>query len=279
MLKIELFNDEAVRNGSSERVTRAFDRYTAFARMSPSFFIIGAQKAGTTSLYYHLIQHPLLARPKRKEIFFFNNALYYQQGMNAYRANFPMKLPLFTSGKQTFEATTTYLESEECPMRIKKEFPDAKFIVMLRNPVQRAYSHYRMSVKLGFEKATFAEAVEQEEERIIYGANADHNYHLQRLGYVSKGKYALQLEKWLAVFDRKNFFFIELNQWRQDAPRIFAEVQSFLNLSPYQPTSFQRMNQGEKSEPADPKVFEKLNSFYIEHNARLYDLLEINYNW
>lgn len=279
MLKIELFNDEAVRNGSSERATGAFERVSAFARMLPSFFIIGAQKSGTTSLYYHLMQHPLLAHPKRKEIFFFNNALHYQQGMNAYKANFPLKIPLFTSCKQTFEATTTYLESAECPARIKQHFPDAKFIVMLRNPIDRAYSQYRMSVRLGFEKATFAEAIEQEEERIAYGANDVHNYHLQRLGYVTKGKYAAQLENWFRAFDRKHFFFIELGEWQLEPARIFTELQQFLNLPLYKPYNFERLNQGETNQPMENDTRQFLAEFYKPFNHDLYKLLNVNYHW
>jgi hypothetical protein len=279
MLKIELFNDAAVSDNSSEKQTAWIERFTAFARLMPSFFLIGAQKAGTTSLYYHLINHPSIIRPKRKEVFFFNNVVSYNKGISDYKSNFPVYIPWLHARKHTLDATTAYLGSPLCAARIKQHVPNARFIVMLRNPVDRAFSHYKMSVRLGFEKASFSEAVEQENDRIAYGLKNEHNYHLQRLGYVAKGMYAAQLEKWFEVIDRKNFFIIELNEWSAAPAEIFRGLQKFLNIPYYNPDSFKILNESPDEGQMDNEIKQKLSEIFREPNKKLYNLLNVNYNW
>ena len=109
-----------------------------------NFTIIGAQKSGTSSLYYYLEEHPNISVSIKKELHFWS--LHYEKGQDWYRSHF---LPI-PEGEfwQTGEASPTYLDSPETPERMYREFPDMKLIVLLRNPVSRAISHYHHWVRL-----------------------------------------------------------------------------------------------------------------------------------
>ena len=132
----------------------------------PNFMIIGFPKCGTTSLYDYLTQHPQITPPLGKEIDFFDRL--YERGVNWYRVRFPGKAYNFfkhtASNKKIFtgEATPRYVFHPLALQRIKKLIPDSKFIILLRNPIDRAYSHYNMNFQNGYEYRTFEDAIEHE---------------------------------------------------------------------------------------------------------------------
>ena len=128
-----------------------FRRVTANLRDLPDFAIIGAQKAGTTSLYNFITKHPAIAPASIKEVEYFS--MRYSLGESWYRSNFPMDLSRRRLAKKinqeiiTGEASPYYLFHPTAPNRMKDLLPDAKLIVILRNPVDRAYSHYHHAIR------------------------------------------------------------------------------------------------------------------------------------
>ena len=152
-------------------VHRSYCFITGFMHILPDFYIIGVQKSGTSALYDYLIQHPCIYPVRTKEIRYFDK--YYKNGNNWYQVNFPFKIHRHFVNKilgkpfVTGEATERYIDHPRVPERIKKITPNAKFIVLLRNPVERAYSHWNMlknSVK-DKENCSFEDAVGLEEKR------------------------------------------------------------------------------------------------------------------
>jgi len=132
-------------------------------RILPSFIIIGSTRSGTTSLYEYLENHPSVLPPVKKETGFFNYA--YHNNSNWYRLYFPTidekeKAENTRSNSViTGEATPSYLIDPRVPKRIMSLLPKVKLIVLLRNPIDRAISHYHLNVLLGIEKLSFDRAI------------------------------------------------------------------------------------------------------------------------
>jgi hypothetical protein len=173
----------------------------------PNFLIIGAQKAGTTSLYHYLKQHPQIYMSPVKEAHFFD---YEGTERQAFRGPGPSSHPrkvdnvedyraLFdgASGEKAIgEVSPLYLYIPEAPGRIRRRIPDAKLIAILRNPADRAYSAFLHTTRRGLEPLTdFAQALGAEEGRIR------DNWH-PRYHYRQRGFYHTQLKRYFDVFER-----------------------------------------------------------------------------
>ena len=146
-----------------------FRMITSHLRGLPDFVIIGAQKSGTTSLYDFVVRHPDIAPAAKKEMHYFSRR--YGLGELWYRSNFPTNLSRRNFYKKTNqrrlsgEASPTYIFYPAVPSRMKKILPDVKLIVLLRNPVDRAYSQYHHTMRANKETLPFEKAIEAEEER------------------------------------------------------------------------------------------------------------------
>ena len=177
----------------------------------PNFLLIGAAKAGTSSLYYYLKQHPQIYMPSsrtQKEPDFFaleGEKLEYPgprgtfkmrdriTDIESYRALFDGATAQTAIG----EASTLYIYSKKAPERIQHYIPNAKLIAIIRNPVERAFSHYLYWASQGFEPDTdfdFSKAIQVEPQRIRDGWS--HNWH-----YIQRGFYCVQLERYFNRFD------------------------------------------------------------------------------
>lgn len=152
----------------------------------PEFLIIGAQRCGTTSLYRYLAAHPSVRAATGKELQFFS--LHHRRGSRWYRGHFPVRPP----GVLSFEASPYYLFDPEAPARAAALLPDARFIALLRDPVERAYSHYLHSRSYGVEPLSFADALDAEPERLASGGHRARRQY----SYVARGRYAEQIARW-----------------------------------------------------------------------------------
>jgi len=123
-------------------------------RNSKHFFILGAAKCGTSSLYYYLDQHPEILMSTPKETLFFEKE--YHQGVDYFRSKY---FPNYNGETFLGEARHRNLYLPYIPDRLAKSFPDAKLIIMLRNPVDRAYSHYVHCKNRGIEALNFKDAI------------------------------------------------------------------------------------------------------------------------
>ncbi|WP_457640387.1 sulfotransferase family protein [Persephonella sp.] len=166
----------------------------------PNFLCVGAQKAGTTTLYDILIQHPQIYLPDIKETKFFNER--YDKGISFYEQFFSS----YKGEKVIGEIDPDYMffEVNSVATRIYKHLgKDLKLIFMLRNPVDRAYSQYWMNVRRGIEKEPFDKAIALESQRIRKNLFSKHNF-----SYISRGQYASQIKIFLEFFPIENMFFI-----------------------------------------------------------------------
>src|SRR6478735_1916762 len=145
---------------------------TARSRILPSFLVAGVQKGGTTSLVQYLSQHKQLLQPQRKDVFFFNNLTRYRKGVDFYRAFFSLRMQQRIANivrgqkTQTFDGTPNYFDSPGAAQRIAQTLPGVKIVLLLRNPVSRAYSNYNMALKFNFETLPFYDALMMEDERV-----------------------------------------------------------------------------------------------------------------
>jgi hypothetical protein len=266
--------------GVRHRVARARLRYrvpTGRFRARPDALVIGAQRSGTSSLYRYLGRHPGVAPSFRKEVEYFSR--YYNRGIDWYRAHFELE-----AGRRhlRFEATPDYLFHPLAAARAAETLPEARLVVLLRDPVARAWSHYQHMVDLGFESLTFEAALDTEADRCdpdlaALAADPDHDAKsLLRYSYLARGRYAEQLERWLAVFPREQLLVIRSEDFFRDTKAAFGRIVDFLGLADWAPPTFTNESrlQGRPSATGLPPAAEaRLREAFTEPNERLVDVL------
>ena len=185
----------------------------------PNFLLIGAQKAGTTALNYYLKEHPQIYMSPIKEPGFFD--------FEGQKPNFagPGDLDLFNHVSIAIgEATTWYLYSSRAPEQIQQYIPDVKLIVILRNPVDRAYSAFMHTIRDGRELVTdFAQALKEEETRI--NQNWEYLWHYQQMGF-----YYVQLKRYYDLFDRKQIKVYLYEDLKDNPVGLMQDICQFLNI-------------------------------------------------
>ena len=258
-----------------------FHRLTTPLRVLPDFLVIGVMKGGTTSLFQYLAKHHQINPPFRKEIKFFD--LHYKQGLNWYRAHFPTKSKM-KSGSITGEATPYYMFHPLAAQRIARDLPKVKLITILRNPVDRAYSHYNHMVRVGREQLSFDDALEKEEERLFQEdekiiASPDYSpfKHLH-YSYKARGRYAEQISKWLELFQRDQMLFLSSDELYSTPSVVYGKALDFLKRPFSAPGNFKAFNQGEY-DGLSTESREKLNAYFEPYNQQLYDLLNMDFGW
>lgn len=257
-------------------------------RISPEFIIVGAQKAGTSSLYYYLSQHPQVVPAFNKEVHFFD--LNMRRGMPWYRAHFPLRDDILrrqqTLGKMvvTGEASPYYLFHPHAAKRIAETLPSIKLIVLLRNPVDRARSHYHDEIRRGHESLSFEAAVEQEPRRLEgevermladeYYRSFSHSHH----SYTSRGIYVDQLQVWDKYFSPDQFLILSSEDLFRDEQTSYFQVLRFLGLDSWEITDWRPKNTGAYTN-TQSRVNKWLSSFFEPHNKRLYEYLGRDFGW
>lgn len=263
---------------------------------SPDFMIIGTQKGGTTSLFQYLGQHPETVPPNEKELAYF--AWNSGKGLNWYLKNFPLKSK--KGDKLTYEATPAYIFLDECPRKIKRLYPDLKFILILRDPVMRAYSHWNFYHDSTFikerqylkELRSFEDAINDE----LSGIEPE-NWEFR---YLSRGFYAKQLKNWYRYFDKEQILILDSSDLKKHPQEVMRKVTDFLNILPYfdefkfgvgnvdqlvDTISKQDMrvlknfntNQYKSKINSDTK--DALYEFFKSHNKELEDLTGMTFSW
>jgi len=204
--------------------------------------IIGAQKAGTTSLWRYLIDHPRVVAPALKELHFFD--IRYARGLRWYRAQFPLRSSVARRNLVTFEASPYYLAHPLVPGRMQETLPDVKLVALLRDPVARAWSHYRHNAARGAEPLPFVDALRAEDgrlepgrERLERGLDPGRGY--RTFGYVDRGRYDLHLERWFAAYPREQILLLDSDRFFDDTTTAYTSVLEFVGIdaSP-QPPAF-----------------------------------------
>jgi hypothetical protein len=257
-----------------------YGKATAAIRPLPDFLIVGAQKAGTTALYAYLRRHPRITGPSWKEVSFFDR--HYARGERWYRGNFPNLLRV--RDELVGEASPSYLFHPLAPERVAALVPDARLIVLVRNPVDRALSHYNHEVALGREPLSFEDALAAEEDRLrgeVDRLHADPSYFSHpwwNYTYQARGRYAEQLERWLAVFPREQLMIQPSEELLAEPERTYARVLEFLGARPHRLDSFPLVFERQYG-AMRPETRAALAASFAEPNRRLYELLGRDLGW
>jgi len=196
--------------------------------MKVDFFIVGAPKAGTTSLYHYLNEHPQVEMSSQKEPDYFSDKAINEQGMyyGKNRVNTLDKYESLFVQKESVvygEASVSYLFYDNVAEDIKKYNSNAKIIIMLRNPIERAFSHYLMDYRLGLISDSF--------ENIIAKKSKHKNALLYYQQYIEVSKYAKQIQRYLDFFEKENILFIDHEDFKKNVSRTVDKVYDFLNIS------------------------------------------------
>jgi len=261
--------------------------FTGFIRVKPNFIIIGAPKCGTTSLYNYMIQHPWIYPALEKEVRFFDQR--YHKGINWYKANFPtifIKLLCFVKGIAfaTGESTPTYIFDPTVPGEIYKHMPNVKLIVLLRNPVDRAFSNYNMEVKNGAENLSFEDAIQQEERRLkernidVLKDGTKYTYNELHYAYKERGKYIAQLDQWLKYFDAKQILVRKSEELYSDPESLLNDAFAFLGLPAYKLEKYKIFYPGKYTSELTPETREGLDRYYYKYNMELKKKFNISWD-
>ena len=272
---------QADRAGRGVRLLAA--RVDPRPRALPDFVVVGAQKAGTSSLYGQLAAHPSVIPALRKEVHFFDRP---PAPLARYRAWFPTiaareRLAARTGRGITGEATPYYLCHPAVPQRLREAVPEARVIAVLRDPVARAVSGYHHAVRVGDERRPIEVALDPAAAEDLPPAAAvawydDPRCPLRLHGYLARGRYAEQLERWFAAFPREHLIVLDSDELRDG--RIPDAVRTFLDLPPGDGAVVDDRNVGAYA-PPDPGVEATLREYFRPHNARLVSLLGVELPW
>jgi hypothetical protein len=264
---------------------------TARDRLLPNAIILGAQKGGTTTLFDLLARHPLVLTSCTKEVHFFD--LHQARGINWYRAHFPLarqrdKLASRGLDPVVLEASPYYLFHPAVPGRLAQALPHARLIVLLRDPVARAWSHYWHERTRGYEwrspEAAFKREPRRlagEEERLL--ADPAYRSHVHRhFSYLGRSRYAAQLERWLALFAQEQILVLRSEDLFSSPATTVAQVLRFLGL-PQAPELVRRRCAGALNVGcycALPRALgERLRAQFEPANAALQTLLGLDFSW
>jgi hypothetical protein len=249
----------------------------------PDFLIIGAQKSGTNSLYDLLSEHPGVERAITKELNYFN--LHFEKGIEWYRSQLPLPRRNEEHKPITGEATPDYLFYPEAAKRAAQVVPQARLIVLLRNPVDRAYSHYHHQIRKGRETLSFEEAIEAEQARLRgemdkMPKNEHYNgFNYRHFSYLSRGIYVDQLLRWSEFFSKDQMLVLKSEDFFERAPETLKLVLDFLHLSDWQPETWEIRNKGYYEQEMNPATRRRLEEYFEPHNRRLYEYLGVDFGW
>jgi hypothetical protein len=270
-----------------KRILRGYGEITAALRPGPDFVIIGAKRGGTTSLYNYVLEHPCVqplfpGRQRIKGVHYFDTG--FDRGPRWYQSHFP----LAAGGRHiarpwvapaiTGEASPYYLFHPLAAQRLADQIPTVRLIVLLRDPVERAYSHYKERVRHGAETLTFEAALQAEPERLRGEADriaaepgyrsAAHEDH----SYLAQGRYLQMLPRWFELFSTDQIYLTASEDFYSDPGRVANEVWSFLGLPSARLRSQKRFNY-HAAPDLSPATRVRLQSEFAGHNEELEQLL------
>jgi Sulfotransferase domain len=258
-------------------------------RMVPDFLVIGAQKSGTSSLLEYLVRHGSYLRPLLKDIYFFDKD--YHHGLDWYLSFYPDLATKRAAERRvggrvvTGESATHYLLHPWSPARVRETFPDIRLIVLLRDPVQRALSHYYHNRRSGAETiGTALDAFLMEEERIAADYNrmqADSSFYGRRVAiysYLARGRYTEQLHRWFRQFPREQILIMCSERFFADTDMQFRSICRFIGIAERSLGAYPAAGQGSR-QGGDEKAIAFAQEYFRPHNEALYGLLGERYDW
>jgi Sulfotransferase domain len=254
-------------------------RLTHQARMLPGFLIVGAQRCGTTSMYRTLSQHPaILKAVLHKGVHYFDTG--YGHGLAWYQGHFPLRAHAAVARRATgqtpltFESSPYYLFHPLAAARISRDLPGVKLLVLVRDPVERAYSAHAHELARGFEAEPFERALDLEYQRLageaekIVGDPGYHSHSHQHHAYRARGRYAEQLDRLEGLFGRDRMHVVDSGLFFTDPERVYDHVLAFLGLRNHGYPVFERHNARPRS-PMPEALRASLSEYFAPHDERL----------
>jgi len=241
-------------------------------RLTPAFMIVGVQKAGTSALFAMLAKHPGILAPTVKEMHFFDRPERYLMGIKSYLSGFPRR-PL-RGTPLTFEATPSYVFVDEALGRVHKHFPFMKLVIVLRDPVHRAYSAWNMFRQINVDEngvdlrdgRSFADAVEEELSGIEVASAHQ---------YLARGDYAPQISRAFDIFGRDKVLLVAYPRLKHDPRAVVNDICEFVGIHAM-PTEVDlgiKSNVRPYSSRIDQRLYEHLREYYSPRLEALWELI------
>jgi hypothetical protein len=259
------------------------------ARMLPGFLIVGAQRCGTTSMYRTLSQHPaVLKAVLHKGVHYFDTG--YGHGLAWYQGHFPLRVRAAAARRMTgdqpltFESSPYYMFHPLAAARIAADLPGVKLLVLVRDPVERAYSAHAHEIARGFETEPFERALDLEEERLAGEAakiTADPGYYShshQHHGYRARGQYAGQLERLASLVGRDRVHVVDSGTFFDNPERVYDDVLRFLCLRNHGYPVFEQHNARPRA-PMPEALRAGLSDYFRPYDEKLADWLGRPPSW
>ncbi len=276
----------------AKQSVRLYGQLTAPLRPLPDFMIIGAKRGGTTSLYNYLLEHPrvlplLPSRQRIKGAHFFDSN--FDRGTGWYQSHFPTgayrRLRARDGGPVLAgEASPYYLFHPLAAERAAGLVPDAKVLVLLRDPVERAWSHYKERVRHGAEPLGFEEALEREPERLageverVLAQPGYSSFAHEHFSYVAQGRYLDVLPAWLERFPRERVLVLRSEDFYADPQAVLDRVAAFLGLPSWRLQDRTRHNYHPAADMRE-ETRRRLRRLFARHNRELAELLGMRLGW
>lgn len=251
------------------------------ARRGPDFFILGGMKCGTTSLFNYIGQHPRIAPPADKELHYYDIHVYQGRTLAGYIAQFPEREAGVLSG----EGTPFYLTHPHGPAWLARDFPDAKFIVVMRNPVDRFWSQFNQMKRYRHYEGTPQDAIAFEAEhgavewQRVLDDPARPVAELKLCSLLRRGCYADQLAQWFAHLPRERFLLLYTEDLQADGANEVSRTLEFLGLDPAVRLDLDRRHHTQDYAPMPADLRATLNTYYAPHNRKLQALLGATPPW
>jgi hypothetical protein len=262
-------------------------------RRLPDVILIGAQKCGTKSLRHFLRQHPHVVPPDTAHVsahesapHFFDGGLdpdvdTYLLGEAWYRAFFP-RADRSPPHHRVLDASPLYLLNPLAPRRIFDLVPDVKLVVLLRDPTERAISHYFHEVRKGHESVPLMEALQAEESRVrtaLLEQDYKHPSFIHHT-YRRRGRYHEQISRYLRFFTPTRLLVVQSERFFAEPVETVQEVLHFIGVDPdWRPPDLSPRGVAEDRTPVGEEVRDHLDEHFRPHNRRLYDLLGRDFGW
>lgn len=257
-------------------------------RVLPDYLIVGGKRCGTTSLQAALAGHPGVVPPHRgKGTHFFDEN--YCKGERWFRGHYPTRAQLTARSLLlgapviTGEASPYYAFHPAGFARIAQHLPTARLLFILRDPTERAYSHWRYERRRGFETLDLHEALNQEEQRLageedrLLADPAYSSWAHRHYSYLARGRYAEQLDRCRLHFSPDQVLLVRFDDLVDRGAATFTTICRFLGLREDDHRALPRLESGGESPPLPDDVRARLDDAFAEPNARLRDEYGIDF--
>ena len=254
-------------------------------RVLPDFIVIGAAKSGTTSLYHYFKKHPNIMGSYKKEIGFFDDN--YNLGIEWYRSWFPTKTSIEKRTKKNkknlvYEGSPGYFQKQWCIKNMYETLPNVKLILVLRNPVDRTYSHYQHATRRGMKtKIPFRDLLDRDLKTYEQIKNDDNEYFKNFVlnSYIGPSIYVRLVKEWLKYFRLEQLLIFSTEELAKNPREVFSRIFGFLNIKEEEINTESRQNVGGYDASLDSDLRQRLIDFFRPHNEELFNTINQRFDW